>query len=112
AGTERGLIRERSSRPRVEQVDRHFTRIELGQLEREVDALLERLAHTDDAAAAQLHPRVTRELRGCDAVFVRMGGADGGKELVTVLDFVFVATPAGSREPLGLLGLQQPEGAR
>src|SRR4029079_1518725 len=103
AGTERGLIRERSSRPRVEQVDRHFTRIELGQLEREVDALLERLAHTNDAAAAQLHPRVTRELRGCDAVFVRMGGADGGKELATGFEIVVVATHAGRSEPVALL---------
>ena len=46
--------------PRVEQVDRHLARLELGELEREVDALLERLAHAEDAAAAQLHAGVDR----------------------------------------------------
>ena len=37
--------------------------LELGELEREVDALLERLAHAEDPAAAQLHAGV--DARGC-----------------------------------------------
>ena len=53
-----------------EEVDRHLARLELGELEREVDALLERLAHAEDAAAAQLHAGVDREPRGLDAVVV------------------------------------------
>ena len=63
ARRERRLVAERRARPRVEQVDRHLARFELGELEREVDALLERLAHAEDAAAAQLHAR--RRSRSC-----------------------------------------------
>ena len=58
ARRERRCVAERRARPRVEQVDRHLARFELGELEREVDALLERLAHAEDAAAAQLHAGV------------------------------------------------------
>ena len=56
-----------------QEVDRHLARVELGELEREVDPLLERLAHAEDPAAAQLHARVDGEAGGGDAVVVGVG---------------------------------------
>ena len=58
---EHGVIGERCAGTRIEQVDRHLARIELGELEHEVDSLVERLTHAENAAAAQLHARVLRE---------------------------------------------------
>ena len=73
---ERRLPVERRSRTRVEQVDRDLARFQLGELEREVDALLEGLAHAEDAAAAELHARIAGEAGGADAVVVAVGRAD------------------------------------
>src|SRR5207245_578124 len=39
------------ARARVEEVQRHLVRVELGQLGREFGALLDRLAHAEDPAA-------------------------------------------------------------
>ena len=83
--------------------------LELGQLEREVDALFERLAHAEDAAAAQLHARVAGELRGRDAVVVAVRRAHLREHLAARFEVVVVAAHAGGREALGLLGLQQAE---
>ena len=59
ARAQRLVLRRAGCRAGVEEVDRHLARVELRELEREVDALLERLAHAEDAAAAQLHARIT-----------------------------------------------------
>ena len=66
-------VGQRRPRPRIEQVDRHLARVELGQLEGEVDALLERLAHAQDPAAAQLHAGVDGQAGGGDPVVVACG---------------------------------------
>src|SRR6266542_3003657 len=112
AGREQRLVVERRAGPRVEQVDGHLARRELGELERKVDALVERLAHAEDPAAAQLHAGVLRELRSLDAVVVCVGRADRRKHLAARLEVVVVAPHARRREPLGVLARQQPERAR
>ena len=48
-------VAERRARARVEEVQRHLVGIQLGELRGELGALLERLAHAEDAAAADLH---------------------------------------------------------
>ena len=47
-----------------EEVQRHLVRLELGELRGELGPLLERLAHADDAAAAQLHAGLAHHLAG------------------------------------------------
>ena len=80
---EQPAVTERRARARVEEVDRHLARLERGELEREVDALLERLAHAEDAAAAQLHAGVDGEPGRGDAVVVGVRGADAREHLAT-----------------------------
>ncbi len=111
-GVKVSCVAERCSGTRVEQVDRHFARVERGELEREVDALFERLAHPEDAAATQLHARVARELRGCDTVVVRVRRADRGEPLAARLEVVVVAAHAGVGEAARLPGGEQSERAR
>ena len=48
-------VAERRAGARVEEVERHLVRLELAELGGELGALLEGLAHADEAAAAQLH---------------------------------------------------------
>ena len=102
-------VGEGSAGPGVEEVDRHFAGVELGELEREVDPLFERLAHAEDPTAAQLHARVAREEGGRDAIVVAVGRADLREQLAARFEVVVVAADARGREPFGLLGLQQPE---
>ena len=99
-----GCVVERGARARVEQVDRHLARFELGELEREVDALLERLAHAEDAAAAQLHARVAGEARRADPVVVAVRRADRREQLAARFEVVVVAAHARGREPIRLFG--------
>ncbi len=108
---EEGSIPERRAGPRVEQVHGHFARFERRQLEREVDALLEGLAHPEDAAATQLHARVDREARGGDAVVVGVCRADRREHLAARLEVVVVAADARCREPSGLVGGEEAERA-
>ena len=112
AWAERRLRVERGARAWVEQVDRHLARFELGELEREVDALLERLAHAEDAAAAQLHARVAGEAGRADPVVVAVRRADRREQLAARFEVVVVAADARGREAIRLFGCQQPEGAR
>ena len=106
------MLAERRTRARVEKVYRHLARFELGELEREVDALLERLAHAEDAAATKLHAGFSRELCGRDAVVVGVRRAYLRKELAARFEVVVVATDPRGCEPFCLFGLQQPERAR
>ncbi len=85
---------------------------ELGELEREVDALFEGLAHAEDAAAAQFHARVAGEARGADAVVVAVRRADRREQLAARLEVVVVTAHTRGREPIRLFVRQQPEGAR
>ena len=55
---EHRLVAERRAGARVEEVQRHLVRVELGELGGELGALLEGLAHAEDAAAAHLHAGV------------------------------------------------------
>ncbi len=112
ARAERRLPVERGARARVQKVDRHFARFQRRELEREVDALLEGLAHAEDATAAQLHTRVAGEASGADAVVVAVRRADGREQLAAGFEVVVVAAYTGRREAIGLFGGQQAEGAR
>ncbi len=97
---------------RQQEVDRHLARFELGELEREVDPLLERLAHAEDPAAAQLHPRVDGQAGGGDAVVVGVGAHDRREQRARRLEVVVVALHPRGREPPGLLLGEEPERAR
>ena len=109
---EQRAVAERRARTRVEQVHRNLARFERRELEREVDALLQRLAHAEDAAAAQLHSRVDGEAGGADAVVVGVRRADAREHLATRLEVVVVAAHARGREPLRLRRREQAERAR
>ena len=63
AGVDDGQVGERRAGARVEEVQRHLVGVELGELGGELGPLLERLAHPDDAAAADLHAVLADELR-------------------------------------------------
>ena len=95
-GRDQPLLAERGA-AREQEVDRHLARVELGELEREVDALIEGLAHAEDAAAAQLHARVDREPRGRDPVVVGVRRADRREHLARRLEVVVV--PPDTRPP-------------
>ncbi len=109
ARREQRAVVERRAGPRVEQVDRHLARRQRRELEGEVDALLERLAHAQDPAAAQLHADFAGQASGGDAVVPRVRRADRGEDLPARLEVVVVAAHAGRREPFRLLARQQPE---
>ena len=83
-----------------QEVDRHLARFELGELEREVDPLLERLAHAEDAAAAQLHAGVDGEAGGVDPVVVGVGAHDRREQRTRRFEVVVVALHARGREAL------------
>ena len=57
-------VAERGPRPRVQEVDRDLRRVEVPQLEEELDPLGVGLAHADERSAAQLHPvrRTSRQV--------------------------------------------------
>src|SRR5437870_13212814 len=86
--------------------------IELGEIEREVDWLLQRLTHPEDAAAAQLHARVARELGRPDPIVVGVRRADRREERPAGLEVVVVTAHAGGGESPRLVGLEQPERTR
>ena len=106
------FVSEGSARTRVEQVDRHLARVERGELEREVDALLECLTHTEDAAGAQLHACVLGPPSGLHPVVPRVGGADRRIELAAGLEIVVVPPHTRGGEPLRLPAIEEPERAR
>ena len=83
-----------------------------GELEREVDALVERLAEAEDPTAAQLHPGRRRAARGLDPVVVGVGRADSREHRPARLEVVVVPVHARVGEPACLLVAQQPERAR
>ena len=88
---------------RVEEVQRHLVRVELGEVRGEFGALLEGFAHAEDAAAAHLHARLADHAQGVPALFPGVGGDDVGEERPRRLQVVVVAVHAHLGEPLDLL---------
>ncbi len=78
-------------------------RIEFGQVGGELGALLEGLAHAEDAAAADLHAGLADHLQGVPALFPGVGGHDVGEERLRGLQVVVVAVHAHLGQPLDLL---------
>ncbi len=110
-GRQQRLAGERRAGPRVQEVDRHLARCERRQLEREVDPLLERLAETEDAAAAQLHPRRRGSPGRLHPIVVGVRRADAREHRPAGLKVVVVSPyPRGGESPRLLVG-QQPERA-
>ncbi len=112
ARREQRSFSERGARPRVEQVHRNLARFERRELEREVDALLQRLTHPNDAAATEFHADLGRQPRGRDSVVVRVRRADLGEHRAAGLEVVVVATHAPGGETFSLVAGEQPERAR
>ena len=86
---------------RVEQVDRDGRRVDLGELERHLDALLARLAEVQDPADARLEPRLAHRVDRAQPALV----ADRRGDLVVVgargLDVVMHALDARRLERPG-----------
>ena len=89
---------------RVEQVDRDRRRVDLGELERHLDALARRLAEVEDPADAALEARVLDRVDRADPALV----ADRRRDLVVVaargLDVVVDALDARVGQLLGAGG--------
>ena len=63
----------------AQEVDGDGLYFQLAQCEGEFDALLHALAHTDDAAAADVHAYVAGGLQGAQLLFLRVRAAQLGK---------------------------------
>ena len=91
-------VAELRPRARVEQVDRHRRRVDRGQLERHLDALLARLAEVQDPADAGLQPRLAHRLDRAQPALVADRGGDLGVVGARRLDVVVDALDAGVLE--------------
>ena len=87
-------VRERRARARVEEVQRHLVGVERGELRGQLGALLERLAHADDPAAADLHLHLAHELERLPALLPRVRGDDVAEVRAGRLEVVVVAVDA------------------
>ncbi|MCY1395526.1 hypothetical protein D9M71_104710 [compost metagenome] len=93
-------------------VDRHRLRMlrQVGQLDQQVGAVVQRLAHAQNAAGADLHPRITHVRQGLQAFAVGAGGDDAAVELRRGIEVVVVVVEAGLGQRFGLLLIQATEG--
>jgi len=96
-------IAEGRARTRVQEVQRHLVRIQLGQVRGEFGALLEGFTHAEDAAAADFHAGFAHHPQGVPAFLPRMGGDDIGEERSGGLQVVVVPVHAHRGELLDLL---------
>ena len=87
-------VAERRAGPRVEEVQRHLVGLELGELRGELGALLQRLPHADDAAAAHLHARPRAPSQRLPALLPGMRGDHGREVRAGRLQVVVVAVHA------------------
>ena len=104
-------VRERRARARVEEVQRHLVGVERGELRGQLGALLERLAHADDPAAADLHPQLAHELQRLPALLPRVRGDDVAEVRAGGLEVVVVAVHAEVAQLLALLAGEDAERA-
>ena len=70
------IFLERRARDGVQQIDRNRADAHFAQVDDHIDAVLHRLAQTDDAAAADSQTCLLRSADGGDFVVVSMGRAD------------------------------------
>ncbi|VVN49539.1 hypothetical protein PS639_06484 [Pseudomonas fluorescens] len=93
-------------------VDRHRLRMlrQVGQLDQQVGAVVEGLAHAEDAAGADLHPRITHVSQGLQALAVGTGGDDAAVEFRRGIEVVVVVVEAGLGQRFGLVLIQATEG--
>ena len=94
---------------RVEQVDRDGGRVDLGQLEGHLDALLARLAEVEDPAHARLQPGLADRLDRAQPALVPDRGGDLGVVRARRLDVVVDALDPGLLELLGALRAHVPD---
>ncbi|MNM42786.1 hypothetical protein D3C81_536320 [compost metagenome] len=83
---------------------------QVGQLDQQTGAVVQRLAHAQDAARADLHPGVTYVRQSLQALAVRTGGDDAAVELRRGIEVVVVVVEAGLGQRFGLLLIQATEG--
>ena len=92
---QRRAVLQRSARNGAEQVDGNGLYPQLFQGESKLNALFHRLAHADDAAAANVHACVAGCLQGAQLVFLRVRAAQGGEERGGCFQVAVVAGDAG-----------------
>ena len=93
-------------------VDRHAFRMlrQVGQLDQQAGAVVQRFAHAEDAARADLHPRLAHVGQGLQALGIGAGGDDVAVELRRGIQVVVVVVQAGGGQRLGLLLVEPAEG--
>ncbi|CAI8711243.1 hypothetical protein EMIT0P12_110089 [Pseudomonas sp. IT-P12] len=93
-------------------VDRHRLRMlrQVGQLDQQVGAVVEGLAHAEDTAGTDLHPRIPHIGQSLQALAVGAGGDDAAVELRRGIKVVVVVVEAGLGQRLGLLLIEAAEG--
>ena len=102
-------VAERRAGARVEEVQRHLVRLELAELGGQLGALLERLAHPDQAAAAQLHAGLLDHRAGVPPLLVGVRGDDLGEVGAGGLEVVVVAVHAHVDQVVDLLLAEHAE---
>ncbi len=80
------------------------------QLDQQAGAIVQRLTHAEDAARADLHPRLAHVAQRLQTLGVGAGGDDVAVELRRGIQVVVVVVQARSGQGAGLLLIQLAEG--
>ena len=106
------LARQRRALDLDQHIDRHAFRVfgQVGQLNQQAGAVVQRLAHAEDAAGADLHPRLAHVGQGLQALAVGAGGDDVAVELRRGVQVVVVVVEAGGCQRAGLLLVELAQG--
>ena len=93
-------------------VDRHGFRMlwQVRQLDQQIGAVVQGFTHAQNAAGADLHPRITHVRQGLQTLAVGAGGDDAGVEIRRCVEVVVVVIEASVSQRLGLVLIQLAEG--
>ena len=93
-------------------VDRHRFRVlrQVGQLDQQAGAIVQRLAHAEDTAGADLHPRLAHVAQRLQTLTVGAGGDDIAVVLRRGVEVVVVVIQPRCGQRLGLLLIELAEG--
>ena len=108
-GRSRGAFCQRRAGDREQEVERHHVRVQLLQAERQADAVVDRLAHAEDAAAARLQADLLRQPHRVDALLPGVRRDDLRVELLRRFQVVVDAADAGVLQVRGLLFVERAE---
>ena len=85
-------------------------RVEVGEFDQHGEAVVFALAHTEDAAGADFHPRTAHVFQGVQAVVVVAGGDDFAVVAAAGVEVVVVVIESGVGEGLRLVFVEHAEG--